>query len=128
MKKNKNILCNSELIIFTQCVPRLKNGKKTAKMSIFRELPRYQELFTCTEKIGILYREKIHTPLFFEFMDLNDEDIGWEEVVYPVDEPDFGLDETAIDTTDGSFEAKPSYPSTMKFEGFDMSKFFLLTI
>jgi hypothetical protein len=39
-------------------------------------------------------------------MDLNDDDIGWEEVVHAVDEPDFGLDITAIDTTD-----------TMKFEG-----------
>jgi hypothetical protein len=66
----------------------------------------------------------IPTHFFFEFMDLNDDDIGWEEVVHAVDEPDFGLDITAIDTTDGSFEAKPSYPSTMKFEGFDMSKFF----
>jgi len=33
------------------------------------------------------------------------------------------LDVTGVDTTEGSIEIKPSYPSSMKFDGFDMRKF-----
>jgi len=43
-------------------------------------------------------------------------------------EEDYGLDITGVDTTDISIEVKPSYPSSMKFDGYEMSMFSFLLI
>ena len=52
-----------------------------------------------------------------------DEDPGWAEIFQDGDDPNFGLDITGVDTTEGSIEIKPSYPSSMKFDGFDMREY-----
>ena len=52
-----------------------------------------------------------------------DEVFCWEEVVQEGEDPDFGLDNTGIDTTDDAVQIKPVYPMKMKFDGFDMSEF-----
>jgi hypothetical protein len=55
-----------------------------------------------------------------------DEDQGWAEIIQDGDDPKFGLDIIGVDTTKGSIEIKPSDPSSMKFDGFDMREFFNL--